>query len=500
MAAGNHDRQLSTVGPALVILFSLAVGPAAAAPAPAQAWGGEGCADVRSLRGVVDRALEFAPFGDGRGAGAAGFSVAVQHDACGRFAYAVGNRRVQGGKENQVSTRQHVGSMTKPVATALTLILAEQGLLGAKGIDARVAGFFTRAERTALIKGNDPGNELCPATIQAIDRTTLELFEVRAKCPKLKKITVRQLLNGNHGLADYVNEVDRNSNGFIDVVDYLLGDLLKALGIDTLPDTDAAEAFEVLSTTGILKADGARRGGRRRVDFELSFGNTGYQLLGLILERVSGESFDALVKQHVVDPLGLSSMRLVIEAPRRPGGLASEYAITTGAERSGLPGLDETLSGVYPLVDINGHPAIDLFEAGPFAFTNGGGAAGALTVSPDGYVGFFHALVTGGLLSATNQAILEGGFLQVEGTGFEHGFALFRAQGALGTTVSKGGATAGSNCIAIHALADLGGNGATAVACRNSADLFLPNPDTGAPISSADVNDVAVELLQVARP
>ncbi len=457
-------------------------------------WGGEGCGDEAALRGIVDNALVAAPAGGGRGSGAPGYSVAVEHDGCGVFAYANGLRRLQGAKPNQVSTRQHIGSMTKPVATALTLMLAEEGLLGRRGIDAKVAGFFTKAERQALTKGT--GSEaLCPATVLVLDRELDEFVQVRAKCPKLKKITIRQLLNGNHGLWDFVNEVDRNGNGFTDVVDYLLGDLLDALGLERLPVPDVDEPFEVLSALGLLKANGARRGGTRQRDFEASFGNSGYQLVGLILERASGKSFDELVEERIVEPLGLAPMELALSVPRRLGKLASQYAIATGA----TDGIDENLLGAYPLVDINGHPALDTFDAGPILFSNGGGAAGALTATPESYARFFHSLVTGSLLSAEAQALLEAGFLPVQGTLFEHGFALFRVSGTLGTLLSKGGTTVGTNCNTLHSLeGSNGGNGVTAVVCRNSLDLFV-GPQFGTASTSIDTGAIATDLLQAAR-
>lgn len=181
--------------PIVVALAGLAVATPGVAATPL-AWGGEGCAAAADLRAAVDAAFEVAPFGEGRGSSAAGFSVAVQHDDCGRFAYAVGWRNVERRLRNQISTRQHIGSMTKPVTTALTLHLADEGLLGPRGIDSKVAPFFNKAERRQLTRGSGK-DRLCPVTIQAIDRESGAFERVRAKCPKLKKITVRQLLNGN---------------------------------------------------------------------------------------------------------------------------------------------------------------------------------------------------------------------------------------------------------------------------------------------------------------
>jgi CubicO group peptidase (beta-lactamase class C family) len=46
--------------------------------------------------------------------------------------------------------------------------------------------------------------------------------------------------------------------------------------------------------------------------------NTGYEALGLVAERVSGESYEALVQRHVLEPLGLQDSSGVTTAADRP--------------------------------------------------------------------------------------------------------------------------------------------------------------------------------------
>ncbi len=288
-------------------VLRLLLATAVAAPAAAQPWGGEGCTPAADLRALVDAALAASPsgpfFGDGRGSGAPGYSAAVVSDDCGVFAYAAGDRWLTPRRPMQTATRHHLGSLTKPVTAALTMMLADEGAFGPEG----GAGLTTF-----------PGGQLVP----------------------------------------------------------------------------------------------------------------------------------------------------------------------------------DDLFGLYALVDLNGHLALDAYDVEPFVLTNGGGGAGALTAAPRDYARFFHALLRGGLLSGGAQQLLEDGFLAVDGTVFSHGFGLFRVPSAgLGTLITKGGATIGSNCFAAHSLESEAGSGITAVVCRNSADLFLPNPGAGAPNSSISVADVVEDLL-----
>lgn len=486
---------------AAVALFLLALPARSLA-----AWSGQGCAPPADLEAVIDDAFALGPAAfPERGSGAPGYSAAVFHDDCGLFAHAVGKRRIENGLPMLASTRQHIGSLTKPVTAALTLILADRGDLGPDGIETTVDRFFTRRERRRLKKGAGPNAPLCPARILGFDRELEEFASVRAKCPNFSKITVRHLLNGNHGLWDFVNEIDRDANGIADAVDYLLTELLDAFGVEHRRlGNPVVDPFGILETTGVLVNKKATIGGTRIRDFEASFGNTGYQLLGLVLEKVTGRSYDALVREHIVKPLKLTKMSVVTKPPKnRNGKLATPYSITTGADSDSLPGgteLDESLGGIYPLADVNGHPAVDSYSFNAFPFANSGGGAGALSAAPKAYVRFFHALVRGGLLSPSAQQQLDGAYLNIGGTGVRHGFGLF-SQPSLGDgqVITKSGRIVGGACIAIHSVEASGGNGATVVVCRNSIDLFL-SPLAGDPPSAEPVEDIALDLVRAALP
>lgn len=145
-----------------------------------------------------------------------------------------------------------------------------------------------------------------------------------------------------------------------------------------------------------------------------------------------------------------------------------EHTVRRLAE-AGFPSaveVDESLLGVYPLAEVNGHPAIDTFDLAPFLLTNGGGGAGGLAAAPRDYAKFFHALLTGGLLTAGARELLDGGYVPVAGEGFEHGFALFRfGTQPLGKAIVRSGQVAGGGCYhggAVEAHAEILGSGSPA--------------------------------------
>lgn len=493
--------------PRVLLLASLTL-PAAAGDTSGTAWSGAGCACEDDLRQLVDAAFAAAPAAEvlmnGNGPGAAGFAVAVLHPECGVFLYSVGLRDVENQEPMLNATRNHIASMTKPVTTAIVLGLADAGLLGPQGLDASVDLFFSPQEIHALTVGADPfAPPKCPDVFQTPDKLTRDPELGFGLCPDFSQRTVRDLLTGNHGLWDSYNELDRNFNLFPESNDYVFDSLFSFIGLphDSLPPgTD--DAFDLLSALGVLANPNATIGGDTLEDFEISFGNTGFALLGLIAERVSGLSYDQLAGQFVTGPLALDPMNVLDAVPVPEGDIARQYTLTTGSGLFLIP-LPEDLFGVYPQTSINGNPAINVYDLDAFIATNGGGGGGALVTTARGYVRFFDALVTGGLLSPAGQAAFDGAFvpvvIPVPGFDLSHGFGVFREPVAgLGTVFRKGGSTAGTESEALHSDVAAGGNGVTVVVCRNSDDLFLPN--AGVPATAGDVEDLAEDLARAARP
>ncbi|WP_241967580.1 penicillin binding protein PBP4B [Pseudidiomarina insulisalsae] len=104
-----------------------------------------------------------------------------------------------------------------------------------------------------------------------------------------------------------------------------------------------------------------------------TYSDTGFKLLGTIVERVSGMPLDQYVEQHIYAPLGLHD---TLFTPLRKGRLAHEYAATElqGNTRGGrveFPGIRTyTLQGevhdekaFYSMAGVAGHAG--LFSTGP---------------------------------------------------------------------------------------------------------------------------------------
>lgn len=93
------------------------------------------------------------------------------------------------------------------------------------------------------------------------------------------------------------------------------------------------------------------------------YSNSGYRLLGAVIERATGQSWQHEIQTRVIDRLGLSQMRVVTDAA--------------------------SLAGVALPVTADGSPALDLTEPGP---------AGAIVASAADMVRFEQALLDGELL------------------------------------------------------------------------------------------------------
>lgn len=99
-------------------------------------------------------------------------------------------------------------------------------------------------------------------------------------------------------------------------------------------------------------------------DFE--YNNCDYLVLGAMLEKVTGKSYNALVAERVAEPLGLGSLRV-----------AADGAVNGGASYGGYDG-----AAVYPALNVATF-----------------GAAGALTGSAEDLVAVDRAFLTGRFLS-----------------------------------------------------------------------------------------------------
>lgn len=369
---------------------------------PAGDWGGPACPPAADLKALVDDYLATPhPGFPGAGSTVPGVSVSIHNEGCGTFTYAAGLANVEHGRELTPATLMRIASMTKVIVAAVALKLDEDGVFGPLGLDTPVDRLLTPAQIAALTTGADPAAPRCPGQTWLRNRETLEWEFKSYSCPDLSRVTLRHLMISNHGMYDFLNEVAL-PNGRNEYWDGVFFDVYKALGLDPAPPVNGKTGFEYLASFGLKHNDAATIGGNLRFrDLESSVGNTGMQLLGVILEHQTGRTLGKLVQTLVTQPLGIEHMPLSVNADRR-GLTADGYEIVTG---------DPDFAAVYPLRNLNGHAAVNTLSLGsPADQTLAGGAAGLLS-TPRSYAVFLRAFVEGGLLGPRGQAALESSYL-----------------------------------------------------------------------------------------
>jgi N-acyl-D-amino-acid deacylase len=151
-----------------------------------------------------------------------------------------------------------IASISKPITAIAVMQLVEQGKLN---LDDRA---FTRLWENPALKPHGTPE------------------------PRLADITVRQLLQHTGGW-------DRDKS-----FDPMFRPVEIALVLDTDPPAGPAEIIRYM--------------GGRQLDFppgeRYAYSNFGYSVLGRIIEQVSGQPYDAYVKEHVLKPLGITRMQL----------------------------------------------------------------------------------------------------------------------------------------------------------------------------------------------
>jgi len=117
-----------------------------------------------------------------------------------------------------------------------------------------------------------------------------------------RPITIRQLLCHSGGLAHHFEEQLNGSH----LVDYSTADMLRsarATPMDSKPGTG------------------------------WEYSDLGYFLLGVVLEKVTGQSFEQFMTERVFEPLGMTSTRIINQAALVPGRVAG-YTVVNGELRN----------------------------------------------------------------------------------------------------------------------------------------------------------------------
>ena len=136
-----------------------------------------------------------------------------------------------------------------------------------------------------------------------------------------RDVTVRQLLTHTSGLPDIYDEAGEESNGIIDFRrDYTEDELLRtylALKLDFPPGD------------------------------KWNYSNIGYEILGFLIHRVTGEFYGDFLQRRIFRPLGMTSTRIISEEDIVPNRVAG-YRIIDGTLKNQewiAPSLNTTADG-----------------------------------------------------------------------------------------------------------------------------------------------------------
>ena len=373
-------------------------------------WGGPNCPTAMELRALVDTYLATPhPNFPGLGSTVPGVSVSWSSQDCGIFTYAAGWRNIENREPLTPETLMGIASMTKPIIAALTLMLNDMGVFGPAGLDTPVDQLLTPGQIQALTVGDDPSHPRCPGTAFLRNRETGEFEPTTFSCPDLSAVNLRHLMVSNHGMYDYTSEVqlsaDRSQHG-----DSMYFELFEALGLNPIPPVSSDNGFDYLKAFGLKRNPRAVIGGNLfHRDMEKSLGNTGFQLLGVILEHQTGQTLDELIRTHIVAPLGTDPIFVYLDPDDPDHLIANGYDMYTGSPI--IDFLEDT--GIYPRVAFNGHVGINTNSLGlglPANLHLAGGS-GSLVDNPRSHRAFMDAFINGDLLGPAAKAELENSFV-----------------------------------------------------------------------------------------
>jgi D-alanyl-D-alanine carboxypeptidase len=208
-------------------------------------------------------------------AGLQGVALRVERDGAVLFDGAVGLASREDGTSLAASDRFRIYSITKTFVAVLILQLVEEGVLS---LDDTVAAWLD-----------------APAV---------------ARIPHVERMTLRQLLTHTGGVYDYFAP----DSPFWQ--DAYLGD-----------DADWSRVWTPEEL--LAYADGAKHDPDFAPGAGVHYSNTGYILLGLIVEAATGQAFADRLHQQILDPLGLTDT-FFAAAEAVPGGTVPGYHLIDG--------------------------------------------------------------------------------------------------------------------------------------------------------------------------
>ncbi|MEZ4769575.1 MAG: serine hydrolase [Caldilineales bacterium] len=242
-------------------------------------------------------------------------AVMLIQTAQGRYFKSVGVADVETCAPLAADSPYQIGSNTKMMTSAILFQLQEEGVLSI----------------------SDPLSKWLP--------------DLAAKLPNGDAITIDMMLTHTSGLHDYFDLPTADGISIEEGAEDNKGMLTRAF----TPE----ELVQVVVDSGLSNFEPAAEG-------QWSYSNTGYILLGLIIEKATGKSYEDNLKERIFEPLGLEQTYLQTDVPE-PGALPQAYYHS------------------------------------PFDYTTGewnasqGWAAGAVVSTPEEFAVFLKALFTGQL-------------------------------------------------------------------------------------------------------
>jgi D-alanyl-D-alanine carboxypeptidase len=203
------------------------------------------------------------------------------------FEGAAGVARPDTGAAMSPSTGIHIASVAKTFTATLVLQLAEEGRLGPRGIDAPFGDF------------------------KVLSPETLRRLHCRDSVSHAQRITLRQLLTHTTGIRDAMVDDAQCCAG--PAPGSLIGELLAPGGNPARawvpwdpkrPDDASAGVINFFINRGIadqplfLPGEG------------FHYSDTGFVLLGLLVQTIDGRSLHASLRARILEPLGLSDTYL----------------------------------------------------------------------------------------------------------------------------------------------------------------------------------------------
>jgi len=185
-----------------------------------------------------------------------------------------GKADVQGDVDARLGDKVEIGSISKVFLAVTVLRLVEQGILG---LDDPVSQWIDVAQLDALTDGNG------------------------------QLVRLRHLLNHALGMGDYLNFADDNTvlefYGITGERSYTPEELIQ----QTIEITNNPVSQDPLYQFPIFTPQDAE--GNSYPDYDAIpfswYSNTGYVMLGMIVQMVTGEPYEDMIRQEIIDPLGL---------------------------------------------------------------------------------------------------------------------------------------------------------------------------------------------------